>query len=75
MDVLIKNMEMPLNCMDYCKFCEDDMTCKLTGEDISSYDGKFGREDFCPLVEVELQGYDNYWESEIWTEVKHGLAD
>ena len=49
---LIIKADMPCNCMNYCQFCGNDMVCKLTGEEISSYDGQFGRMDFCPLVEI-----------------------
>ena len=51
MALIIKG-DMPCNCMDYCQFCGNDMVCKLTGEEISSYNGQFGRMDFCPLIEV-----------------------
>ena len=51
MALIIKG-DLPCNCMDYCQFCGNDMVCKLTGEEISSYDGQFGRMDFCPLVEI-----------------------
>ena len=73
-DLLIKGMEMP-ECCYGCPLVYDmgegNYACPFS----YGYAPIDGRRDDCPLVEVELQGYDNYWESEIWTEVKHGLAD
>lgn len=82
-DLLIKGMGYPKRCEDcpcsegerdlvWCKLILVPNECVVGGlmwKELKPHELN-GRPNWCPLVEVELQGYDNYWESEIWTEVK-----
>lgn len=52
MSVLVKDMEMPIRCID-CPMCHDYHYCLLLDKSFGEFDCTEYRWDYCPLVPVE----------------------